>query len=156
MVVPTRSWVGTGPVLAGSHVVWGTDSPAAALYVSGPARRVWRAGRVHVPADLPRDPLYDARLVQRISAVASSSGKTAFVRAVDLQLIPSCASQDPPCLEPMRSEPFRGEVWSGRPTGPFRRIAGGKNLPIVLAADVDGSAILYSDTVPGESSRVVL
>src|SRR5881396_1316109 len=115
MVVPTRSWVGTGPVLAGSHVVWGTDSPSAALYVSGPARRVWRTGRVQVPADLRGDPFYDVRVTQRISAVSGSATTVVFVRAVDLQLVPRCASQNPPCLAPVRSKLWRGEVWTGRP-----------------------------------------
>src|SRR2546428_9638605 len=80
-VVPTRSWVGAGPVLTGSDVVWGGDSPSATLYVSGPARRVWRAGRVEVPADLRGDPSYDVRVTQRISAVSGSATRVVFVRA---------------------------------------------------------------------------
>ncbi|HEY3018381.1 MAG TPA: hypothetical protein VGJ23_06080 [Gaiellaceae bacterium] len=155
-VIPTRSWIGAGPILAGSHVVWASTSPSVAFYVSGPARRVWRATRVPVPADARDDPSYDVRVAQRVSSVSSSALRTVFVRSIDLQLIPRCASEDPPCLAPIRLKAWRGEVWTGPPTGPFRLLAGGKGKPIALDADVDGRAILYSDTVPAQSSRVVL
>jgi hypothetical protein len=75
------------------------------------------------------------------------------VRAIDLQLVSRCDFV--PC-GPFRVKPFRGELWSGPPTGPFRRIAGGNGRAIVLDADLDRAALVYSESVPEGSSRVVL
>jgi hypothetical protein len=147
-LIQTHTWVGTGPALAGTRVVWGANAPAPAVYASSPVRRIWRAPRVLLPADVRNDPFFDVRATQRISKIAASARRTAFIRQVDLQLIPKCASQTPPCMAiPVRLKPFRWELWTGAPGRSFKHV----NRSFALDADVDGGRVLYSDT-----SRVVL
>src|SRR5438477_964245 len=146
-LVPTPTSIRQGPVLAGSQVVWTTD--AASVYASAPVRLLWRAGSVSVPRGLPDDPRFSYRVDQEINALAASTSTAAFVRTVELYRIPMCADAPCPGVSP-REQRLRGDVWSGPPTGPFRRIARG-----ALDADVDRNTVVYSETSGGKSGIVV-
>ena len=146
-LVPTQTWIRQGPVLAGSQVVWTSD--VASVYASAPVRRLWRAERVSVPRGLPEDPRISYRVDQEINALTASASTAAFVRTVELYRIPICADAPCPGVQP-REQRLRGDVWSGPPRGPFRRIARG-----ALDADVDRNTVVYSETSGGKSGIVV-
>lgn len=150
-LLPTHTWIRQGPVLAGARVVWTSDGPA--LYSS--RRRVWRAGAVSVPRGLPEDPRFSYSVGQDITEVSASATTTAFVRTVDLQRVPKCASDEPCPGGPLRGETIRAEVWAGRPSGAFRRITVASGAGVALDEDVDGSVLAYVATANGASRAVV-
>ena len=139
-LVPAPTAIGAGPALADTRLLWADAAPRPAVYAASPVRRVWRAPVVSLPPDVANDPRFDVRPTQRISKVDASRVRAAFIRRIDLQLVPKCASESPPCLMPVRLKPYRWELWAGRPAGPFRRVSGG----FVQDVDVDSGRVLYS------------
>jgi hypothetical protein len=153
LLIPTHTWVSKGPVLSGTRVVWATNGQR--VYTSSPKRRLWHPGRVSVPADAQLDPQSRYVAEQQVSDLASSASTTIFIRTVGARRIPPCVSESPPCLGgPLRTVPFRGELWVRRGSGPFRRLEGGAHRPLVIAADVDGQAVVLAED--GDVDRVVL
>jgi hypothetical protein len=153
LTISTHTFIDGGPVFTGGDVLWSTATPA--VYSTGPVRRVWRPGRVSVPPDLRTDPKARYEASQLVTDLASSASTTAFVRTVGFRRIPECVNANPPCLGgPLRSVPFRGELWVRRGSGAFRRLAGGLHRPLVVATDVDKSTVVYAEE--GSVNRVVV
>jgi hypothetical protein len=124
-------------------------------------RLAWRGAVIPVPPGLAKGS-WDASVSQRAGSLAGSTSTLAFVHSADVTLQAKCRKSFPPCMVPDMTKTILGELWRGPASGPFHRIAGGRNGPIVLSADVSGTEVAYTQVaarrLEGGSglSRVVL
>ena len=101
--------------LAGRHVAWVRAGAQPELYVDG--QRVWTAPAVAPPPDVP-----PKTLVNQTATVAASAQEVAVLRTAAVMKGPPCLQAKPPCLAPSYAERLVGDVWTGPPQGPLRRM----------------------------------
>jgi hypothetical protein len=123
-LIPTHTWIHAGPALAGSRVAWATNT--GAVYTAPRVRRIRRPPRVAPP------------VLERVTTLAASARRVAFIRRVEL--LRSC---DVICPHEPR-EVVSSDLFVGPP---FTWVNGAPALDV----DVSGRSVLFSDT-----GRVVL